>query len=130
MPVGSAKKSSAPTPARETAQRCNRAGSRRHDRPSPASGGRGRDGGKPRAMRGLSLFQARHIPDRHDGALVGAASAASSSIRPIASTKLAAEAAPAGRSEERRVGKGCVSTCRSRWSPYHYKKQKNKEPTR
>src|SRR3546814_14692111 len=23
-----------------------------------------------------------------------------------------------GRSEERRVGKGCVSTCRSRWSPY------------
>src|SRR3546814_16842752 len=22
------------------------------------------------------------------------------------------------RSEERRVGKGCVSTCRSRWSPY------------
>src|SRR3546814_15047602 len=28
---------------------------------------------------------------------------------------------PAGeaRSEERRVGKECVSTCRSRWSPYH-----------
>src|SRR3546814_19398373 len=29
-----------------------------------------------------------------------------------------------GRSEERRVGKECVSTCRSRWSPYHYKKNK------
>src|SRR3546814_19299647 len=29
-----------------------------------------------------------------------------------------------GRSEERRVGKACVSTCRSRWSPYHYKKHK------
>src|SRR3546814_10835833 len=30
-------------------------------------------------------------------------------------------AAPAWRrrSEERRVGKECVSTCRSRWSPYH-----------
>src|SRR3546814_4369595 len=28
-----------------------------------------------------------------------------------------------GRSEERRVGKECVSTCRSRWSPYHEKKQ-------
>src|SRR3546814_10904087 len=27
--------------------------------------------------------------------------------------------AGAGRSEERRVGKECVSTCRSRWSPYH-----------
>src|SRR3546814_14574681 len=27
--------------------------------------------------------------------------------------------ASAARSEERRVGKECVSTCRSRWSPYH-----------
>src|SRR3546814_20961480 len=27
------------------------------------------------------------------------------------------------RSEERRVGKECVSTCRSRWSPYHVKKK-------
>src|SRR3546814_8016931 len=27
-------------------------------------------------------------------------------------------------SEERRVGKECVSTCRSRWSPYHYKQKK------
>src|SRR3546814_5018827 len=26
---------------------------------------------------------------------------------------------PTTRSEERRVGKECVSTCRSRWSPYH-----------
>src|SRR3546814_12652719 len=26
---------------------------------------------------------------------------------------------PLMRSEERRVGKECVSTCRSRWSPYH-----------
>src|SRR3546814_11403694 len=30
------------------------------------------------------------------------------------------------RSEERRVGKECVSTCRSRWSPYHSKKTKKK----
>src|SRR3546814_19379717 len=30
------------------------------------------------------------------------------------------------RSEERRVGKGCVRTFRSRWSPYHYKKKKEK----
>src|SRR3546814_14787154 len=30
---------------------------------------------------------------------------------------------PSGRSEERRVGKECVSTCRSRWSPYHSKKK-------
>src|SRR3546814_12975659 len=31
---------------------------------------------------------------------------------------LIAGATGAGRSEERRVGKECVSTCRSRWSPY------------
>src|SRR3546814_8754394 len=29
------------------------------------------------------------------------------------------ESLPVDRSEERRVGKECVSTCRSRWSPYH-----------
>src|SRR3546814_13158034 len=29
------------------------------------------------------------------------------------------EAAGIGRSEERRVGRECVSTCRSGWSPYH-----------
>src|SRR3546814_16422094 len=32
------------------------------------------------------------------------------------------------RSEERRVGKACVSTCRSRWSTYHKKKKKQKKP--
>src|SRR3546814_11414328 len=32
-----------------------------------------------------------------------------------------------GRSEERREGKECVSTCRSRWSPYHYKKKNKNE---
>src|SRR3546814_13151080 len=29
-----------------------------------------------------------------------------------------------GRSEERRVGKACVGTCRYRWSAYHIKKKK------
>src|SRR3546814_16689222 len=33
----------------------------------------------------------------------------------------------AARSEERRVGKECVSTCRTRWSPYHKKKKKKKK---
>src|SRR3546814_8246809 len=46
----------------------------------------------------------RH-PDRTDPDLVG----------PRASTRSDGRA----RSEERRVGKECVSTCRSRWSPYH-----------
>src|SRR3546814_12635394 len=30
------------------------------------------------------------------------------------------------RSEERRAGKECVSTCSSRWSPYQYKKKNKK----
>src|SRR3546814_17916491 len=33
----------------------------------------------------------------------------------------------AQRSEERRVGKECVRTCRSRWSPDHLKKKQNKQ---
>src|SRR3546814_10555306 len=36
------------------------------------------------------------------------------------SYSLSMRASPkARRSEERRVGKECVSTCRSRWAPYH-----------
>src|SRR3546814_9766760 len=34
-------------------------------------------------------------------------------------TRLLGPARSTPRSEERRVGKECVSTCRSRWSPYH-----------
>src|SRR3546814_12567043 len=39
--------------------------------------------------------------------------------RDQAETSSARESTRKGRSEERRVGKECVSTCRSRWSPYH-----------
>src|SRR3546814_11916734 len=52
-------------------------------------------------------------------------------IREGRETRLRRLAPPVGavarnvaRSEERRVGKECVSTCRSRWSPYHYKQKK------
>src|SRR3546814_15494803 len=34
------------------------------------------------------------------------------------------------RSEERRVGKECVHTCRSRWSPKHKKKKTNRRTPR
>src|SRR3546814_11000058 len=37
----------------------------------------------------------------------------------IQMAEIAAVAGAQRRSEERRVGKECVSTCRSRWSPYH-----------
>src|SRR3546814_14431503 len=36
----------------------------------------------------------------------------------------------ASRSEERRVGKECVSTCGSRWSPYHSKQKKTMNNTK
>src|SRR3546814_13633806 len=38
---------------------------------------------------------------------------------PGRAASIAGTSAPSWRSEERRVGKACVSTCRSRWSPYH-----------
>src|SRR3546814_13732417 len=37
----------------------------------------------------------------------------------VGGSKLQTGWATEWRSEERRVGKECVSTCRSRWSPYH-----------
>src|SRR3546814_13156823 len=44
-------------------------------------------------------------------------------LDPRVGVQRALEVAPDGhalRSEERRVGKECVRTCRSRWSPYQY----------
>src|SRR3546814_15042326 len=43
--------------------------------------------------------------------------------RPIVYPVNAASAYSNTRSAERRVGKECVSTCRSRWPPSHYKKK-------
>src|SRR3546814_1149287 len=51
---------------------------------------------------------------RFDGTLLRLVGA-----RAGAPARHAAVALPPGRSEERRVGKECVSTCRSRWWPYH-----------
>src|SRR3546814_20390735 len=45
----------------------------------------------------------------------------------LASSEAMRISAKSVRSEERRVGKECVSTCRSRWSPYHYKKKKQNQ---
>src|SRR3546814_16147259 len=41
----------------------------------------------------------------------------------VTSCTFASKASSPSRSEDRRVGKECVSTCRSRVSPLHYKKQ-------
>src|SRR3546814_18909413 len=47
-----------------------------------------------------------------------AAAQAVAAIREV-QRQAAPNAVREGRSEERRVGKECVSTCRSRWSTYH-----------
>src|SRR3546814_18498551 len=47
--------------------------------------------------------------------------------RTVSCAEAGAEVPTARRSEERRVGKECVSTCRSRWSPYHSKKNKKRK---
>src|SRR3546814_17460976 len=61
-----------------------------------AAGHRGEE-----AMGGAVATLGGRIVEQHDAAIVG----------PRRKGQV--------RSEERRVGKECVSTCRSRWSPYH-----------
>src|SRR3546814_9664535 len=67
---------------------------------------------KPRLMLPLSLSYDHRV-------LLGAAAA-----------RFPVHLAQLLRSEERRVGKECVSTCRSRWSPYHYKETPKNTNTR
>src|SRR3546814_16236528 len=67
----------------------------------------------------LGRFRA---PARPRGAAAGAAQAELPS-HGVAAGAQGARHALGTRSEERRVGKECVSTCRSRWSSFHYEKQ-------
>src|SRR3546814_21026241 len=53
------------------------------------------------------------------GGLVGAHRSSSMNVESCVRSACAPR-----RSEERRVGNECVSTCRSRWSPYHSKKKR------
>src|SRR3546814_11876321 len=63
------------------------------------------------------------IPERRAAGMTASAwkTSAGAAVRlPVAQTvNLVRQPKPSQRSEERRVGKECVSTCRSRWSPYH-----------
>src|SRR3546814_1181316 len=61
----------------------------------------------------------RHPHGIGDGVLVGPVAAADAKIQSFELGLALQLRRIAGRSEERRVGKECVSTCRSRWSPYH-----------
>src|SRR3546814_18274694 len=71
-----------------------------------------------------SFSAAPKVPARTDeGDAFAYASVAQPSVLPFTGLLPAAGSIPVPiwmrRSEERRVGKGCVSTCRSRWSRYH-----------
>src|SRR3546814_12831149 len=64
--------------------------------------------------------QLRHLPQRHHRDWKERKSFADhGELRPV----------PSHSSEERRVGKEGVSTCRSRWSPSHYKTNKHTNDT-
>src|SRR3546814_1342763 len=54
-----------------------------------------------------------------DTTIAGIALPWASLLADLAPARLPLVIAMRSRSEERRVGKECVSTCRSRWSPYH-----------
>src|SRR3546814_15189980 len=51
----------------------------------------------------------------------------SSRYRAASTMRCSGRSSSSRRSEERRVGKECVSTCRSRWSPYHQKITNNNQ---
>src|SRR3546814_13728514 len=78
--------------------------------------------GEQRQMRGLRVGE--RVDAVLDGLVapdgeIGARGGAGDRVRGVARRMIE-------RSEERRVGTECVSTCRSRWSPYHEKKQLHK----
>src|SRR3546814_18014068 len=70
------------------------------------------------------LIESLYYPADYDGILVGAPVINRTWGHAAVLWDYAAAHRPPGsrlpaRSEERRVGKECVSTCRYRWSPYH-----------
>src|SRR3546814_13888984 len=59
--------------------------------------------------------------DQHGTAIISAAGLINACLltgRRLEDCRMVVNGAGAARSEERRVGKECVSTCKSRWSPY------------
>src|SRR3546814_7348510 len=72
-------------------------------------------------LRGIQLREARVVPDveREIVDAVNALRARSDYVFPTGEIGPTHDDITSPRSAERRVGKECVSTCRSRWSPYH-----------
>src|SRR3546814_16835426 len=100
------------------------------------------------ALRGATDADLPPLPEVHDlrwiagapsrrrakGISDAASAALATEMRPFITADDGASAAALlaqpPRSEERRVGKECVSTCSSRWSTYHEKKTRRKNEKR
>src|SRR3546814_12475147 len=100
---------------------------RRSGAPHPAARFEGRERGNPR-VEPLARLPAAKADRALFGEPVRLAAQFLAFLRahrriPIIARRQRAFEQRAFRSEERRVGKGRVSTCRSRWSPYHSKKK-------
>src|SRR3546814_13267548 len=72
----------------------------------------------------LALRERAHFAADHGGADLALDDAslldrADQWLGPLLTGKRRLDQIEPGRSEERRVGKECVRTCRSRWTPYH-----------
>src|SRR3546814_15315770 len=73
--------------------------------------------------RHLVLEDAILVDQLETGAMLEFVERGAGELAPRQQVEPAQEGSAGIRSEERRVGKECVSTCRSRWSPYHEKKK-------
>src|SRR3546814_18103631 len=90
--------------------------------------GEGLGAGRDEIARGVLQLRERHLVLQRVGQFDVADRAVDLlHVRRHALVALAADAVRP-RSEERRVGKECVSTFRSRGSPYHYKKKTTLDP--
>src|SRR3546814_12498836 len=94
---------------------------RRPDRPRLSAGGN--KGGVAGRQRHLQPASARRLRPRRRLNIGARLSAVKGALLPGEADVLPNQGRP--RSAERRVGKECVSTCRSRWSPYHKTKKNN-----
>ena len=65
------------------------------------------------------VFARVSVPHYHAAAMDGIAVRAEETLGASETSPLHLKLGSQARSEERRVGKECLTQCRSRWSPYH-----------
>src|SRR3546814_17946005 len=78
--------------------------------------------GPPFQIKDVGVYQVPDLANKEVTSLYNFPTHGSLCSRPVNPSMTLDKFSLPPRSEERRVGKECVSTSRSRWSPYHYKK--------